>query len=412
MTSNVSPDMCFYRFVLFVRRVGLISSLIVLFLFQSSILHSSNSYEQLLIRIRRLSGSPRVRVLPSGKSYQGREIPAYLISNFRSSLSAKARIMIVAGQHGDEPNTVWSVLALSEKLSSGFWPQLVNRCVFIVVPVANPDGLSRHKRRNAQDIDINRDWESLRTPEARFINEMVQSWKPHTLIDVHEWTSPSSSKRNTIEVSTVAISAQAWPMAKLAKIAAIRSGLLMVQSGANANPGLLHRHYTARGFSSFLLETSAELRSSTKYRLYENAIIALSTCVSHLDRKALLSPASAGFSVPNNCAVLHTIPAKSARKWAGALIIASCVVLGVLFYAVSETERCGESPWVAVLLKRRWPIFREKRLSVCCGGLLVTRIGSIPHANSQSISYSSWKVVLYATRVFGRRSADLGYRIH
>lgn len=325
-------------------------------------------------------------------------------------LSAKTRIMIVAGQHGDEPNPIQSVLALSEKLSSGYWPGLGDHCVFIVVPIVNPDGFAGHTRRNAQNLDINRDWKLLRTPEARFIDGVIRSWKPHTLIDVHEWTSPSSSKRNTIEVPTTTVPAQASHMTDLAKVTAIRSGLLVVRSRANAEPGLLHRHYVAKGFASFLLETSAGLHSSTKYRLYENAIIALATRVSRLERKELLSPASAGFRVPDSYTVSHIVAAKSANAWGGALIVVFFIVLGILFYVATETEHCNECLWLAVLLKCRRSILRSGCLPVYLCELLTERFGLTSYSDCLSIkSYAStsWKAALCETHIFRWHSGDL-----
>jgi hypothetical protein len=53
------------------------------------------------------------------------------------------------------------------------------------VPLLNPDGAERYIRRNAQDIDINRDALHLATPEGRLLRKMVEQVKPQFAFNLH-----------------------------------------------------------------------------------------------------------------------------------------------------------------------------------------------------------------------------------
>ena len=44
--------------------------------------------------------------------------------------------------------------------------------MLVEVPMLNPDGAEAYKRRNMQDIDINRDAVNLATPEARLLKKL------------------------------------------------------------------------------------------------------------------------------------------------------------------------------------------------------------------------------------------------
>ena len=45
--------------------------------------------------------------------------------------------------------------------------RILSSLTLYIVPMLNPDGAARFQRRNAQQIDVNRDALSLQTPEGR-----------------------------------------------------------------------------------------------------------------------------------------------------------------------------------------------------------------------------------------------------
>ena len=70
----------------------------------------ANPYDEAMKRVRLISNLPHVRLLPFGKSEDGRRIPAYVISDFAKNPKDKARILVVSGQHGDEYIMFCSIL--------------------------------------------------------------------------------------------------------------------------------------------------------------------------------------------------------------------------------------------------------------------------------------------------------------
>ncbi len=268
-----------------------------------------NPYDAAMLRVRALSDSANARLVAFGKSGEGRAIPAFVISDLSIGSEGKTRVMIVAGQHGDEGNPVESVLSLCGKLASGSEPELLKKCVFIVVPVANPDGFAEKQRLNAQGIDINRDWATLKAPEAVFVDRTIRTWRPHVLIDAHEWTGPTNTAGNEIEVAPTISDSRAHAMMLLAKKVESRSGLLAHKCRPDGNPRLFHRRYTTLGHAAFLLETPCNVPYTSKDRAYEAAILSISQAVSSDDSQcALLSPGVTKFCPSYVAAYLAPLP--------------------------------------------------------------------------------------------------------
>lgn len=94
------------------------------------------------------------------------------------------RIFILAGQHGDETDARGAASEYLAKirrdgLRSGAW--------VAVLADANPDGGAAHRRRNASDVDLNRDHLLLRAPETRAVHSFVDRWRPDLIVDVHTY---------------------------------------------------------------------------------------------------------------------------------------------------------------------------------------------------------------------------------
>lgn len=136
------------------------------------------------------------RCLGLGISVEGRAIQAYLRPG-----STENTTMILAGFHGDEPKGVFVARRLIELLSSD--PTAGLGIGWMIVPVVNPDGYERRKRRNAHGIDLNRNfptknWElsSRRSrmfggtrpggePETLAVIEAVRRYPPRRIISIH-----------------------------------------------------------------------------------------------------------------------------------------------------------------------------------------------------------------------------------
>lgn len=255
-----------------------------------------NLYEQAMHRVRALSNSDNVRLLPFGRSYEGRTLPAFVISDFRMAPERKARILICAGQHGDETSPLKTLLSLAGQLASGAYPELLSRCAIIVVPMVNPDGIAQCGRTNALGFDINRDWLALKTPEARFVDSIIALWKPHVLLDLHEWTDPSPIPGDSIEVAPCVRNEQAVAMRELAKVIATDSQLTIIRCKTRGNSGMFHRRYVSAGYAAFLIETSSNTSQQDKDRAYRSVVIAAAQSLAmDCEDRNKLSPTSERF---------------------------------------------------------------------------------------------------------------------
>ncbi|MDX2267395.1 MAG: M14 family zinc carboxypeptidase [Bryobacter sp.] len=102
--------------------------------------------------------------------------------------SRPLRVFVICGQHGDERAIRKALRHFLEEHA----PTLSRSIPFLQLAVladANPDGLAARTRANAQGIDLNRDHVQLRAPETRAIHEFIRSWRPHLVVDLHNYPS-------------------------------------------------------------------------------------------------------------------------------------------------------------------------------------------------------------------------------
>jgi murein peptide amidase A len=82
--------------------------------------------------------------------------------------SARLRIYVSAGIHGDEPAGPLAALKL---LQDDSWP---SDAALWMCPCLNPTGFPLNRRENAQGIDLNRDYRHLETAEIRAHTDWLQ----------------------------------------------------------------------------------------------------------------------------------------------------------------------------------------------------------------------------------------------
>ncbi|WP_226702868.1 M14 metallopeptidase family protein [Microbulbifer elongatus] len=134
--------------------------------------------------IERLNGSPLLKVQQLGKSFEGRPI-------YKLSLGeGETRILLWSQMHGDEPTATAALFDLLNFISApeqADWrDEWLSRVQLVMVPMLNPDGAERNRRRNAQGFDINRDAISLQSPEGRALMSLARAYKPHFGFNLHD----------------------------------------------------------------------------------------------------------------------------------------------------------------------------------------------------------------------------------
>lgn len=98
----------------------------------------------------------------------------------------KPTLLLIAAQHGNEQSAKEAALWLIRDLVAGELQPLLSRLNLLIIPTANPYGNFFDRRRNEQDLDLNRDHVKLESPEVRAIHGVFRAWMPEVTMDVHE----------------------------------------------------------------------------------------------------------------------------------------------------------------------------------------------------------------------------------
>ena len=139
------------------------------------------------------TASPRVAVSAVGDSSQGRPLNLVRLGHpmpmAEEVIAESSNVLVVGGQHGNEPAGREMALQLVRDLAFTDDPELIEQLsetAILVLPNANPDGVAANTRRNGQGLDINRDHLNLRSPEAQTITRVLREFTPDLTLDAHE----------------------------------------------------------------------------------------------------------------------------------------------------------------------------------------------------------------------------------
>lgn len=130
-----------------------------------------------------------------GQSVQGRDIPALYFSldkEFGSRRDEKLVVLIYCQQHGNEPSSKEAALVVARDLINEE-QHLLENLDLILVPMANPDGADMKQRRNANNMDLNRNHVILSEPESLALHSLFLKWMPEVTLDVHEFNASSKN---------------------------------------------------------------------------------------------------------------------------------------------------------------------------------------------------------------------------
>jgi hypothetical protein len=119
----------------------------------------------------------RLQIFPNksltiGKSVEGRRIWA----EHWGSVDGP-QVLVVGQVHGNEctPGFLVNEFRRNSSQNFGYW----------IIPTLNPDGLARHSRRNANNVDLNRDGVIQRATETRTLLAFTKKHRPILTIHLH-----------------------------------------------------------------------------------------------------------------------------------------------------------------------------------------------------------------------------------
>lgn len=135
--------------------------------------------------IEKLKNDSRYSVEKAGKSVEGRDI--YMIRTG----AGKTKVLLWSQMHGDESTATMALFDIFNFLNSNdefnSWREkILSGLTLYIIPMLNPDGTERFQRRNALEVDLNRDAAALQCPESRILKAAVDTLKPEFGFNLHD----------------------------------------------------------------------------------------------------------------------------------------------------------------------------------------------------------------------------------
>jgi hypothetical protein len=152
---------------------------------QSSLINRRFKHKNILPLINSLKHKKNFLVTEAGLSLEGREI--FLIKTGKGP----KKVFLWSQMHGDEPTATMALFDIFNFFNtnddlSELKNKLLENITFYFMPMVNPDGAERFQRRNAQDIDVNRDALKLQSPEAKILMSTFDSIKADFGFNLHD----------------------------------------------------------------------------------------------------------------------------------------------------------------------------------------------------------------------------------
>ncbi|MBB2145025.1 DUF2817 domain-containing protein [Pedobacter sp. LMG 31464] len=117
-----------------------------------------------------------------GKSVKSKSINLVKFGN------GATKVMLWSQMHGDEATGTMALFDLFTFLQSDHQlaKLITENCQLFFIPMVNPDGAEVFTRRNAQQIDINRDFLKETSPEAKLLKQCRADIKPDFGFNLHD----------------------------------------------------------------------------------------------------------------------------------------------------------------------------------------------------------------------------------
>ncbi|MFC1763954.1 M14 family metallopeptidase [Planctomycetota bacterium] len=169
---------------------------------------STPRYQETVDWLKRLTqAAPQLRMITLGQSPEGRDIWMVIASatglHTPTSLQAnnKPTLLVQAGIHaGEIDGKDAGLMLLRDMTVLGSKASLLDRTNLLFVPILSVDGHERFSpygrinqrgpietgwRTNARNLNLNRDYAKLDTPEVRAIVRAINTWQPDLYFDIH-----------------------------------------------------------------------------------------------------------------------------------------------------------------------------------------------------------------------------------
>ena len=181
--------------------------------YQEPLLDNESVQHKLLTqKISILKNQKIFKVQVAGYSAQQREIYQLTVGQ------GPMPVMLWSQMHGDEPTGTRAFFDLFNFLRAdddhhNLRQLILSKCTLHFIPMLNPDGAEVNERRNAQGIDINRDFLQQQSPEAHLLAKLHTLIQPAFGFNMHDqealWSAEGTKKPASISLLAPPADAQA-----------------------------------------------------------------------------------------------------------------------------------------------------------------------------------------------------------
>lgn len=176
---------------------------------ESSDFRSTSTYAEVLGFMKIVDdASPDIHMVSYGTTYEGRMMPLAVVGTGLKDAGAasvkasgKLRVHIQGNVHAGEVEGKEATLVLLREFAQGKHADWLESMVFLITPIFNADGNERFSltsrgmqngpingqgtRGNGQNLNINRDFMKLETPEGRAFAKLWNDYDPYVGVDLH-----------------------------------------------------------------------------------------------------------------------------------------------------------------------------------------------------------------------------------
>ncbi|PJA96649.1 MAG: peptidase M14 [Ignavibacteriales bacterium CG_4_9_14_3_um_filter_34_10] len=150
-----------------------------------SIIRKKFTHQELMVSLEKFRSNEKYNFKKIGKSMENKEIWMVTIGHGNTHILAWSQM------HGDESTATMALLDILNFFSANDqFDDLRNRILENVtihlIPMLNPDGAGKFKRRNHLDIDLNRDAARLQFPESKILKSVRDSINPKFGFNLHD----------------------------------------------------------------------------------------------------------------------------------------------------------------------------------------------------------------------------------
>jgi len=245
-----------------------------------------------------------------------------------STGNGKIKVLLWSQMHGDESTATMALFDLFNFLSANdqYNPvrkRLLDQLELHFIPMLNPDGAQIWTRRNAMNIDLNRDAQNLATPEARALMEMGKKLDPQFGFNLHDQSIYYTAGKASQEPATVSFLAPAFNDAKdmnATRTKAVQLITAMNRAIQTKIPNKVAKYndshdascfgdtFQAMGISTILIESGGYPDDQEKQYIRKINFYALLTALNAIaDESYLKEPINNYWALPNNSRNLNDL---------------------------------------------------------------------------------------------------------